>query len=111
MRLALAVGLVLLLASAPAEARLRSVSKLTATTKGSTIRLHWKDRSGGETRYEVRVRGTDGKERSRTFRTKKEAERYERAHHAAIDSGVMPPPAKRSARWPTARRSACHTWS
>jgi integrase len=42
----------------------------------------------GETRYEVRVRGTDGKERSRTFRTKKEAERYQRAHHAAIDSGV-----------------------
>jgi integrase len=42
----------------------------------------------GEARYEVRVRGTDGQERSRTFRTKKEAERYERAHHAAIDSGV-----------------------
>jgi integrase len=42
----------------------------------------------GEVRYEVRVRGTDGKERSRTFRTKKEAERYQRAHHAAIDSGV-----------------------
>jgi integrase len=42
----------------------------------------------GEARYEVRVRGTDGKERSRTFRTKKEAERYQRAHHAAIDSGV-----------------------
>jgi integrase len=42
----------------------------------------------GDTRYEVRVRWTDGKERSRTFRTKKEAERYERAHHAAIDSGV-----------------------
>jgi integrase len=42
----------------------------------------------GEARYEVRVRGTDGKERSRTFRTKKDAERYQRAHHAAIDSGV-----------------------
>jgi len=42
----------------------------------------------GEARYEVRVRGTDGKERSRTFRTKKEAERHERTHHAAIDSGV-----------------------
>ncbi len=42
----------------------------------------------GEARYEVRVRGNDGKERSRTFRTKKEAERHERAHHAAIDSGV-----------------------
>jgi integrase len=42
----------------------------------------------GDVRYDVRVRGTDGKERSRTFRTKKEAERYERAHHAAIDSGL-----------------------
>lgn len=42
----------------------------------------------GEARYEVRLRGTDGKERSRTFRTKKEAERHERAQHAAIDSGL-----------------------
>ncbi|HEU5085130.1 MAG TPA: tyrosine-type recombinase/integrase [Acidimicrobiales bacterium] len=42
----------------------------------------------GEVRYEVRLRGPDGKERSRTFRTKKEAERHERNHHAAIDSGT-----------------------
>ena len=28
----------------------------------------------GEVRYEVRLRSTDGKERSRTFRTKKEAD-------------------------------------
>ena len=33
----------------------------------------------GEVRYDVRYRGADGKERSKTFRTKKDAERYERA--------------------------------
>jgi integrase len=44
--------------------------------------------SSGEARYEVRARGTDGKERSRTFRTKKDAERYEREHQAAVDRGV-----------------------
>jgi integrase len=43
---------------------------------------------GGETRYEVRVRGTDGKERSKTFRTRKEAERHERAQLTAIAGGV-----------------------
>lgn len=47
---------------------------------------------GGEARYEVRVRGNDGKERSRTFRTRKEAERYERAQHTAIDSGLWVDP-------------------
>jgi hypothetical protein len=57
MRLALAVGLILLLAVTPAEARLRSVSKLTAAPKGNAVRLHWKDRSTGETRYEVRRTG------------------------------------------------------
>ncbi len=46
----------------------------------------------GEPRYEVRVRGTDAKERSRTFRTKKEAERYERAQLAAIDQGIWVDP-------------------
>ncbi len=57
----------------------------------------------GEARYEVRVRGADGKERSRTFRTKKEAERHERAQHAAIDSGL----------WidPRAGRVTLTTWS
>ncbi|MGH9038757.1 MAG: tyrosine-type recombinase/integrase [Acidimicrobiia bacterium] len=46
----------------------------------------------GECRYEVRLRGVDGKERSRTFRTKKEAERYERAQHTAIDRGLWVDP-------------------
>ncbi|MBA2280678.1 MAG: hypothetical protein H0W25_05510, partial [Acidimicrobiia bacterium] len=42
----------------------------------------------GEPRYEVRVRGTDGTERSKTFRIKKEAERYERAQQTAVAGGV-----------------------
>lgn len=46
----------------------------------------------GEVRYEVRFRGTDGKERSRTFRTKKEAERYERSQQTAIEQGLWVDP-------------------
>ncbi len=46
----------------------------------------------GETRYEVRIRGGDGKERSRTFRTKKEAERYERSQHSAMEQGLWVDP-------------------
>ncbi|MGH2927249.1 MAG: phage integrase central domain-containing protein, partial [Solirubrobacteraceae bacterium] len=38
-------------------------------------------------RYEVRLRGPDGKERSRSFRTRKDAERYEREQRAALDKG------------------------
>ena len=41
----------------------------------------------GDLRYEVRLRVPDGKERSRTFRTKKEAERYERGQRTAADQG------------------------
>jgi integrase len=48
-------------------------------------------RSGGS-RYEVRLRGVDGKERSRTFRTRKEAERYERAQQTALDQGLWVDP-------------------
>jgi integrase len=51
-----------------------------------------KTTTGGEARYEVRMRGNDGKERSRTFRTRKEAERYERAQHTAMDSGLWVDP-------------------
>ncbi|MGH9120731.1 MAG: tyrosine-type recombinase/integrase [Acidimicrobiales bacterium] len=48
-----------------------------------------KRRTGdGQVRYEVRLRGTDGKERSRTFRTKKDAERYERTQLTAIEHGL-----------------------
>lgn len=46
----------------------------------------------GEPRYEVRLRAVDGTERSRTFRTKKEAERYERAQHTAVDQGLWVDP-------------------
>ena len=48
--------------------------------------------SAGEARYDVRLRSLDGTERSRTFRTRKEAERYERAQHTAIDKGVWVDP-------------------
>ena len=50
------VGLSLLLV-APAEARLRPAAKLTAKAGASAVRLTWKDRARGETRYEVRRRG------------------------------------------------------
>ncbi|MEA2135825.1 MAG: hypothetical protein QOC68_3734 [Solirubrobacteraceae bacterium] len=46
-----------LLLAAPAEARLRPVAKLTAKAGTSGVRLAWKDRARGETRYEVRRRG------------------------------------------------------
>ena len=57
----------------------------------------------GEVRYEVRLRGTDGRERSRTFRTRKDAERYERSQHTAIEEGV----------WidPRAGRATLATWA
>jgi hypothetical protein len=64
--LVVAAGLALLLA-APAEARLRSVAHLTATPKGAAVRLAWKDRATGETRYEVRRTGVRARlKRNRT---------------------------------------------
>jgi hypothetical protein len=51
-----AVG-VLLLMSAPAQARLRPAAHLKAAAHASSVRLSWKDRARGETRYEVRRRG------------------------------------------------------
>ncbi len=47
----------------------------------------------GDVRYDVRLRGPDGKERSKTFRTKKEAERYVRSQQTAIDAGTWIDPA------------------
>ncbi|MDA8374286.1 MAG: site-specific integrase [Actinomycetota bacterium] len=40
-------------------------------------------------RYQVRVRGADGKERSKTHRTLKEAERYEREFLSGRDRGTL----------------------
>ncbi len=47
------------------------------------------DRKVGKTgpRYEVRLRGPDGQERSRSFRTLRDAERYEREQRRALDRG------------------------
>jgi hypothetical protein len=46
-----------LLAAAPAQARVRPVAHLKAKALASGVRLTWRDRSHGETRYEVRRRG------------------------------------------------------
>jgi hypothetical protein len=54
--LAVILGAVLLL-PAGAEARLRPAGRLEAAPKAGSVRLSWKDRSHGETRYEVRRRG------------------------------------------------------
>ena len=48
----------------------------------------------GDVRYEVRYRAANGKERSRTFRTKKEAERHERGQKTAMERGVWVDPQK-----------------
>jgi hypothetical protein len=67
MRILVATAGLLLLLAAPADARLRSVAKLTATAKGGAVRLAWKDRSRGETRYEIRRTGLSVKlKRNRT---------------------------------------------
>jgi hypothetical protein len=49
--------LALLLLAAPADAKLRPVGKLKARADASGVRLTWKDRSRGETRYVVRRSG------------------------------------------------------
>ncbi len=67
MRIFVATAGLLLLLAAPADARLRSVATLTATAKGETVRLSWKDRARGETRYEIRRTGLKVKlKRNRT---------------------------------------------
>ena len=38
--------------------------------------------------FKVPARGADGKERSKTLRTKKDAERYERAQQTSLERGV-----------------------
>ena len=51
-----ALGVALLMA-APADGRLRRVGQLEATAKMTSVRLTWKGRARGETRYEVRREG------------------------------------------------------
>jgi len=57
MKTVLAAVALALAVAAPAEARLRPASKLAAVADASGVRLTWKDRSRGETRYEVRRAG------------------------------------------------------
>ena len=52
-----AVAGTFLLAVAPAEGRLRPAAHLKAKAKASGVRLTWKDRARGETRYEIRRKG------------------------------------------------------
>jgi integrase len=47
-------------------------------------------------RYEVRLRGPDGREWSRSFRTRRDAERYEREQCIALDRGNWVDPRRRS---------------
>jgi hypothetical protein len=56
-RAVVAVVLALLLAAAPAQARLRPVSGLRSVPSGDGVGLAWRDRSVGETRYELRRTG------------------------------------------------------
>ena len=57
MRAVLAAIALALLLAAPADARLRPVAKLQAKAGAGGVRLTWRDRSRGETRYEVRRTG------------------------------------------------------
>jgi hypothetical protein len=75
-KIAVAVlGAVVLNAAPPADAaRLRSVTSLKASAKSDSVRLSWKDRATGETRYEVRRSGLSVRvARNRTSYTDRKA--------------------------------------
>src|SRR4051812_44673236 len=55
--LVLAAAAVLLLAAPAQAARLRPVGALKAAASGAGVKVTWKDRASGETRYEVRRAG------------------------------------------------------
>jgi hypothetical protein len=57
MRTVLAALALALLTATPAQARLRPVTRLKAKAVASGVRLSWRDRSRGETRYEIRRAG------------------------------------------------------
>jgi hypothetical protein len=69
MRAVVVTALALLLLAAPADAKLRPVGKLKARADASGVRLTWKDRSRGETRYVVR-------RSARTVRLKRNRRRF-----------------------------------
>jgi hypothetical protein len=49
-------------------------------------------KQSGEPGYYVRLRGPDGKTRNKVFRTRREAETYERAQRSARDRGLWTDP-------------------
>ena len=57
MRTVLAAAVLSLLVATPAQARLRAVAGLKAKASAAGVKLTWRDRSRGETRYEVRRKG------------------------------------------------------
>jgi hypothetical protein len=57
MRAVVAALVLALLAAVPADARLRPVGKLRASAVAGSVKLSWRDRSRGETRYVVRRTG------------------------------------------------------
>ena len=69
MRAALTALALALLLAAPADARLRPVGKLRAKPTATTVKLTWRDRSRGETRYVVHRTG-------RTARLKRNRHRF-----------------------------------
>src|SRR3954468_13017997 len=57
MRAVVAACALALLVAAPADAKLRPVGKLRARATATTVKLSWRDRSRGETRYVVKRTG------------------------------------------------------
>ena len=61
MRALVAALILTLLIAAPADAKLRPVGKLKARATATTVKLTWRDRSRGETRYVVKRTGRKAK--------------------------------------------------
>ena len=82
MRVVVAALTFALVAAAPAEARLKPVSRLAARADSSSVRMTWRDRARGETRYEMLKRRTGHRGR-RTIRLRAGQRRWR-------DRGVAP---------------------
>ena len=54
---------------------------------GPSVSIEPRINRSGQRRYEVRLRGPDGREQSRTFRTKKEAEHFQATQRADLARG------------------------